>query len=60
MKVHYWVVRIPEVIIWCDQPIKYSVSAYKSMCNFMGESSKFPKSLTKEIQILKLVGCLQK
>ena len=26
----------------------------------MGESSKFPKSETLEIQILKLAGCLQK
>ena len=28
--------------------------------NYMGESSKFPKSWTLEIQILKLAGCLQK
>ena len=26
----------------------------------MGESSKFPKSRTLEIQIFKLAGCLQK
>ena len=26
----------------------------------MGESSKFPKSLTLEIQMFKLAGCLQK
>ena len=31
-----------------------------TMEGHMSESSKFPKSWTLEIQILKLVGCLQK
>ena len=32
---------------------------FKKNPSYMGESSKFPKSWTLEIQILKLAGCLQ-